>query len=368
MPLPRHVETLHTIGRDILAGEQSFSDDIVPRIETLAAEAAHDPFVEAKIRRVAVLGPLVQGMCGQAMSDIARFDLPYASPDNGLDACDQYVDRTAKIDAAASRTIIEQVNTSDGILKEALEYHTQQAWAIDDIMHTDPDLVRKHGKLVSFREPTETSVDVAVPPLSSNADSMTMSLILVSALRICLREGALPDNTALVDELRGQVIGLANATRLVPQLFDQLTVGRENAQKIARQFRENSPDIEDINLWPAILRQYLQSETVDPRAALLRPSLLEKTELMAAAEKPRVHGHCVAQFSCQPDKLACFSEAYPGLVDNYFDGQGIKLPDNGFRAADYQLARGIEVAGQTIFQQSDCRAALEGLAGYVRGS
>lgn len=367
MPLPRHVETLHTIGRDILAAEQSFSDNIVPRIETLAAEAAHDPFIEARIRRIAVLGPLVQGMCGQAMSDIADLD-HRVPPNNGLDAYDQYVDRTAKIDASSSRTIIEKVHAGDGTLKEALEYHTKQAWVIDRIMHTDPDLVRKRGKLVSFRDPAETSVDIAAPPLSSNADSMTMSFIVVGALRICLREGALPDSTALVDELRDQVIELANATQLVPQLFDQLTVGRENAQKIARQFREDDPDMVDINLWPVVLRQYLQSETIDPRAALLRSSLLEETELIPAAEKPRVHGHCAAQFSCKPDKLACFSEAYPRLVDNYFAGQGVKLPDNGFRAADYQLTRGIEVAGQTIFLQSDCRAAFEGLARYVRGS
>lgn len=368
MPLPHHVETLHTIGRDILAGEQSFQGDIVPRIDTLAAEAAHDPFVAAKIRRVAVLGPLVQGMCGQAMSDIADLDLSYAPSNSGLEAYDQYVNCTAEIDGAASRAVMERVSTSDGILRDAFEYHDQQSWAIDRIMHTDPDLVRKHGKLVIFRDPKATAVDVAAPPLKANADSMTMAFVVAGALRICLREGALPDSRPLANELRGQVIGLANGTRLVPQVFDQLTVGRENAQKIARQFRDGDPDIDDFSLWPTTLRGYLQSETIDPRVAQFGPPLLEEMPFMAASEKPRVHGHCVAQFSCQPDEIACFSEAYPSSVGSYFADQGIKLPANRFRAGDYQLTRGIEVAEQTIFQQSDCRLAFEALAEHIRSS
>jgi hypothetical protein len=184
--------------------------------------------------------------------------------DERLGAYQQYLDLTREIDRTAGQEAVKELLQEEPILKAAAEYCREQEQTLYNITRKNPELALKRGKFI-FSRPPDTPMDwLLVEPLVHNAKNNTMALMIIGALRACLREGKLPDSSALGDELRNTLTSLADLSRIPGQLFSHMFLGREIAQKAYRQIQQGKKPSAYVAIWSDILKTYLESGDIPP--------------------------------------------------------------------------------------------------------
>lgn len=323
---------------------------IQPKIEAVAATGA-DEWYAARICKTPVAAAFGHLIGSKALELDATGNTPQISP--GLSVYERYQAMTTKIDEAAGTQVMDAYQDSD-TLDAAFEYYSEQVTRSRAFERENPKLMKRRGRILV----TSTPKEVLARQVTVNAEGNTPGAIVREALRICLVRGVLPENDELAQMLRTNLRQHSSITTLPSSLFNRLVYGKELALRRYRIQQETGSPL-DIPLWHLILKQQVEEGTLSDYAEEtskpLQKSIEYQTQQIASIKNV---GFCAGKFHLQPQELR--------HARDFFEGQGVPMPDNKFSMAEYQLLRGIRAAETTFFADPQYRAAFEQIAEALR--
>jgi hypothetical protein len=333
-------------------------DEVRPKIEAVA-EAAGDEWGEARLRKLPIGAAFAHLIGTRAIAKVQTHTTPEVSA--SLDPYEQYLAMTEALDDAAGSEIVQE--PWPPTFQAAFEYFSKQLDALLVFEQTHPEIVIRRGKIPNTQvDPRQLLVD----QITGNTKGNTMAHVVREALRICLREQAVPEPTALSTELISNIHVHTKHSALPGELFNDLLLGRALARDKHRAMQTEQPL--DTPKWNEILRQQVEQHSLHPNAHNMAQPLQQPLEAEAARiAAVRGLGHCGAQLYLRPYERPHEPGVNAKHTTGFFASYGIPLTDGAFRLIYYQLLRGITAAEATIFADPEYRAGLLALAGAVRG-